>query len=84
MIKVVKESEVLFEIEDWSGPSLYDEWSMIDRYYNCNHDYIKNLEAGCHFELHYAVGDSDSRPDYLRILDFRVCVEGKLIEDAMT
>ena len=81
VIKVVKESEVLFEIEDWTHP-VYHESSKINRYYYCSHDYIKNLEAGCHFELHYAVG-GDGRSDYLQIKDFRVCVEGKLSEDTI-
>jgi hypothetical protein len=79
VIKVVKGSEVLFEIEDWTHPVSYG-WSKIDRYYNCSHDYIKNLEAGCHFELHYAVA-GNGLYDYLEIKDFRVCVEGKLSED---
>ena len=79
VIKVVQGSEVLFEIEDWTYDR-YHNWSIIDRYYNCSHDYIKNLEAGCHFELHYAV-DGDSRSNFLEIRDFRVCVEGKLSED---
>ena len=69
VIKAVKGSKVLFEIEDWTHPS--DESSKIDRYYNYSHDYIKNLEDGCHFELHYAVYD-----DELRILDFNLSVQG--------
>ena len=73
VIKVVKESEVLFEIEDWTH--LPYKWSKIDRYYNYSHDNIKNLLEGCHFELHYAVSD------YLEIKDFELCVEGKLIKD---
>jgi hypothetical protein len=80
VIKVVKESKVLFEIEDWTHPS--DKWSKIDRYYNCSHDNIKKLEEGCHFELHYAVGCDDNYSD-LEIKDFELCIEGKLIEDTM-
>ena len=75
VIKVVKESEVLFEIEDWTHPS---SRSKIDRCYNCSHDYIKNLEEGCHFELHYAVGGNVRN---LNIKDFKLCVEGKFIVD---
>jgi hypothetical protein len=81
VIKVVKESEVLFEIEDWTHPSLYDnKWSKIDRCYNSSHDNIKNMEEGCHFELHYAVGGRGG----LEIKDFELCVEGTLIKDAIT
>ena len=81
VIKVVKESEVLFEIEDWTHPSLYDnKWSKIDRCYNCSHDYIKNLEEECLFELHYAVGGRGG----LEIKDFELSVEGKLIKDVIT
>ena len=81
VIKVVKESEVLFEIEDWTHPSLYDnKWSKIDRCYNCSHDYIKNLEEECHFELHYAVGGRGG----LEIKNFELSVEGKLIKDVIT
>jgi len=76
VIKVVKESEVLFEIEDWTHPS--NEWSKIDRWYNCSHDNIKNLVEGCHFELHYAVGGNVRN---LNIKDFELCVEGKFIAD---
>ena len=88
VIKVVKESVVLFEIEDWIyHPS--DESLKIDRYYNCNHNYINYLETGCHFELHYAVGnDDDDGDEYescteLRIMDFNLNVQGnvKLDED---
>jgi hypothetical protein len=78
VIKVVKESEVLFEIEDWTHPS--DKRSKIDRYYNYSHDYVKNLEEGCHFELHYAVGGRGG----LYIEDFKLCVEGKLNKDVIT
>ena len=49
----------------------------IDRCYNYSHDYIKNLEEGCHFDLHYAVVGGGA---YGR-LDFELCVEGKLIVD---
>ena len=77
VIKVVKESEVLFEIEDWTHPSFF-KWSKIDR---CSHDYVKNLEEGCHFELHYAVGSDDN----LEIKDFELYVEqGQLIKDVIT
>ena len=79
VIKVVKESEVLFEIEDWTHPSSCIKLSKIDRCYNCSHDYVKNLEEGCHFELHYAVGGNYIY-DSLQIEDFELCVEGKLIE----
>jgi len=79
VIKVVKESEVLFEIEDWTHPS--NEWSKIDRCYNYSHDNIKNLEEGCHFELHYAVGGDGIWG--LEMKGFEVCVVGKLIEDTM-
>ena len=79
VIKVVKESEVLFEIKDWAHPSS-NNWSKIDRCYNYSHDYIKNLEEGCHFELHYAVG-GDVKYENLSIKDFELCVEGKLIVD---
>jgi hypothetical protein len=78
VIKVVKESEVLFEIEDWTHPPSYNG-SKIDRWYNCSHDYVKNLEEGCHFELHYAV-DGNGR---LEIEDFKLCVEGKFIKVMM-
>ena len=82
VIKVVKKSEVLFEIEDWTHPSLYDNnWSKIDRCYNCSHDNIKNLEEGCHFELHYAVGGDVGN---IIIKDFELFVQGKLIEDKVT
>ena len=77
VIKVVKKSKVLFEIEDWTHPSSCIKWSKIDRCYNCSHDYIKNLEEGCHLELHYAVGDRLG----LQIEDFELCVEGKFIVD---
>ena len=78
VIKVVKKSEVLFEIEDWTHPSSCIKWShKIDRCYNCSHDYIKNLEEGCHLELHYAVGGNYIY-DSLKIEDFELCVEGKL------
>ena len=81
VVQVVKESEVLFEIEDWTHPSsCYIKWSKIDRYYNYSHDYIKNLEEGYHFELHYAFGGKH----YLEINDFELYVEGKLIEDINT
>jgi len=81
VIKVVKESEVLFEIEDWTHPSSYDnKWSKINRCYNCCHNYVKNLEEGCHFELHYAVGGRGG----LEIKDFELCVEGTLIKDVIT
>ena len=81
VIKVVKESEVLFEIEDWTHPSSYDnKWSKLDRYYNSSHENIKNLEEGCHFELHYAVGGRGG----LEIKDFDLCVEGTLIKDVIT
>jgi hypothetical protein len=73
VIKVVKVSEVLFEIEDWTHPSY--EFPKIERCYNCSHDYVKNLEEGCHFELHYAVG-GDVRYGRLQIEDFKLCVEG--------
>ena len=74
VIKVVKESEVLFEIEDWTyNPS----HTSIERYYNSSHDHIKNLKKGCHFELHYAVGGNRG----LEIKDFMLRVEGKLIGD---
>ena len=79
VIKVVKDSKILFEIEDWTTPSLYYEWSMIDRNYNLSHEYIKNLEEGCHFELHYAVG-GNGKYDYLEIKDFKLNIEGKRIE----
>jgi len=79
VIKVIKESEVLFEIEDWTHPSSCIKLSKIDRYYNCSHDNIKKLEEGCHFELHYAVGGNNIY-DSLQIEDFELCVEGKLIE----
>jgi hypothetical protein len=77
VIKVVKESEVLFEIEDWTY-STYHKWSKINRYYHYSHDYVKNLEEGCHFELHYAVGGNVRN---LNIKDFELCVEGKFIAD---
>jgi hypothetical protein len=81
VIKVVKESKVLFEIEDWTHPSSHYEFQMIDRWYNSSHDNIKNLEEGCHFELHYAVGGDGNRR--LEIEDFELCVVGKFIEDMM-
>jgi hypothetical protein len=82
VIKVVKKSEVLFEIEDWTHPSI--RLSKIDRCYNYSHDYVKNLEEGCHFELHYAVGgDGKYGLGDLDIEGFKVCVVGKLIEDTM-
>ena len=77
VIKVVKESEVLFEIEDWIHPVSKDKWSKIYRYYNCSHDYIKNLEADCHIELHYAVGGLWY--DRLEIKDFNLCIQGKVM-----
>ena len=78
VIKIVKESEVLFEIEDLilSCDTSYI-WSKVNRYYNCSHNFIKNLEEGCHFELHYAVRGEN----YLGIKDFELYVEGKLIKD---
>jgi len=79
VIKVVKGSEVLFEIEDWTHPSSCIKLSKIDRCYNYSHDYVKNLEKGCHFELHYAVGGNYIY-DSLQIEDFELCVEGNLIE----
>jgi hypothetical protein len=80
VIKVVKKLEELFEIEDWTHPPSHN-WSKIDRYYNCSHDNIKNLDEGCHFELHYAVCGGGK---YLDIKDFELFVEGKLIEDKVT
>ena len=77
VIKVVKESEVLFEIEDWTYNPFH---TCLERYYNSSHDYIKNLEEGCHFELHYAVGGGGAYGG-LEIEDFELCVEGKLIVD---
>jgi hypothetical protein len=75
VITVVKGSKVLFEIEDWTHPS--DESSKIDRYYNYSHHYIKNLEVGSHFELHYAVGDDEYESfTELRIMDFNLSVQG--------
>ena len=76
VIKVVKGSEALFEIEDWTRPSLYDEWLKIDRYYNCSHDYIKNLKEGCHFELHYANFNRQ-----IEIKDFNLIMHGKLTDN---
>ena len=71
VIKVVEESNVLFEIEDWTCHHHHhppsddhhhdrdeedeDLYMYIERSYDCSHDYIKNLKKGCHFELHYAV-----------------------------
>jgi hypothetical protein len=78
VIKVVKESDVLFEIEDWTHHSSFIIRSKIDRCYNYSHDYIKNLEEGCHFELHYAVGGNVMNSF---IKDFELCVEGKFIVD---
>ena len=70
VIKVVKESVVLFEIEDWTH---HPSHTFIERYYNCNHDYIKNLKEGCHFELHYAAYNRA-----LHIYDFNLSIHGKL------
>jgi len=81
VIKVVKESEVLFEIEDWTHPSI--RLSKIDRCYNYSHDYVKNLEEGCHFELHYVVGGGYDYYGGLYIKGFKVCVVGKLNEDTL-
>ena len=81
VLKVVKESEVLFEIEDWTHTTTHD-LSKIERYYNSSHDYIKNLEKGCHFELHYAVGGEWY--DRLEIKDFNLSVHGKMMTDDNT
>jgi len=98
VIKVVKESEVLFEIEDWIyHPNLSsssdhhhhhhhheeeeDLYMHVDRCYDCNHNYIKDLMEGCHFELHYAVvvGDINGDDRYeIEILDFNLSMQGKL------
>jgi hypothetical protein len=99
VIKVVKESEVLFEIEDWiyhpTPPSFSDHhhhheeddeeedlYMHVDRCYDCNHDYIKDLKEGCHFELHYAVvGDINGDDRYkIEILDFNLSMQGKLTD----
>ncbi len=83
VIKVVKGSEVLFEIEDWTYCNFtFQKWSKIDRCYNYSHDNIKKLEEGCHFELHYTVG-GNVKYDRLNIKNFKLCVEGKLIKDMM-
>jgi len=81
VIKVIKESEVLFEIEDWTHITTHD-WSKIERYYNCSHKNIKNLEEDCHFELHYAVGGKWY--DRLEIKDFNLSVHGKMMTDDNT
>jgi len=103
VIKVVKESEVLFEIEDWiyhPNPSFSsdhhhhhhhhhhheeeeDLYMHVDRCYDCNHDYIKDLKEGCHFELHYAVvvGDINGDDRYeIEILDFNLSMQGELTD----
>jgi hypothetical protein len=94
VIKVVKESEVLFEIEDWiyhPTPSSFsdhhheeeeDLYMHVDRCYDCNHDNIKDLKEGCHFELHYAVvGDINGDDRYeIEILDFNLSMQGKLTD----
>jgi hypothetical protein len=73
VIKVVKELEILFEIEDWT----YDpSHTCIERYYNSSHDFIKNLKEVCHFELHYANFNSE-----LHIEDFNLSIHGKLSDD---
>ena len=73
VIKVVKETEELFEIEDWTyNPS----HTCIERYYNSSHDYIKNLKEGCHFELHYANFNRE-----LHIFDFNLSIHGKFSTD---
>ena len=63
--------------EDWNHHSSY-EWSKIDRYYNCSHDYIKNLKDGCQFELHYANFNSNR---HIEIKDFKLSMHGKLTGD---
>ena len=73
VIKVVKELEELFEIEDWTyNPS----HTCIERYYNSSHDYIKNLKEGCHFELYYANFNRE-----LHIFDFNLSIHGKFSND---
>ena len=76
VIKVVKESRVLFEIEDWTQSSY--EWSKIDRYYHGSHDFVKNLQEGCHFELHYANFIANRA---IEIKDFNLSIHGKLTDN---
>jgi hypothetical protein len=76
VIKVVKESRVLFEIEDWTQSSY--EWSKIDRCYHGSHDFIKNLQEGCHFELHYANFIANRA---IEIKDFNLSIHGKLTDN---
>ena len=67
IIKVLKNSEELFIIEDWSNPAPHFK-STVKKTYDVNHKYVKDLIEGCHFELWYVVGGGGGHS--LEITDF--------------
>jgi len=67
IIKVLKNSEELFVIEDWSNPAPHFK-STVKKTYDVNHKYVKDLIEGCHFELWYVVGGGGGHS--LEITDF--------------
>ena len=79
-VKVMNGTDEVFLIEDWSvAPHIKETVSVM---YDKDHYFVKNLVAGCRFELWYVVGGGGGHS--LRVEDFSVdilSVEGNKFDD---
>jgi hypothetical protein len=79
-VKVMNGTDEVFQIEDWGvAPHINETVSVM---YDKDHYFVKNLVAGCRFELWYVVGGGGGHR--LRVEDFSVdilSVEGNKFDD---